>query len=61
MGIRCNVRGGGGSGDGSRGGKMASSGLAPLFMVTGQLVASFAGASFISLILCFSVPIFCFR
>ena len=68
MGSRGNVGGigGGGSGGGGSGGvvaasKTASSGVYSLSRVMGQSVASFAVASFISLLFCFSVPVFCLR
>ena len=41
--------------------KTASSGVYSLSRVMGQSVASFAVASFISLLFCFSVPVFCLR
>ena len=41
--------------------KMASSGVDSLSRVAGRLVASSAAPLFISLLLCFSDPVFCFR
>ena len=41
--------------------KMAASWVASLLSITGRSVASFVASSFMLLLLCFSVPVFCFR
>ena len=56
MGIRGNVGGGSVGTSGDK--KMSESVVASLSRVTGRLVASFALLPFISLLLCFSVPVF---
>ena len=41
--------------------KIEASGVDEWLKVIGRLAASFASLSFISLLLCFSVTVFCFR
>ena len=61
MGIGGNGGGVGGSDCGNSGGENGSVWGGFIVGVTVRLVASFAALSFISLHLCFSVLIFCFR